>query len=415
MEVDLSALQDLPGCRNAAVTVLAPRQPWTAQKQTYKQPPSSPPLSLFALLCPLTCVLNLVPLQNGVSRSIRLNHLEIPRYCLVPVAAYTTMAEEFSSLLNETQCKLGILVRSMMEKVDKERERANRPGRQRDELLLGQSQAEERETDLTRQVSEQKERLRVLEQLVADERARAKCSNDKHNRKSFKAHNKIKALMKKIESMEEASAVAIPQEWHKAQLLRKQSDTITKSQIEIDDLRENLRVADVQVSQQETQVKELKQELEYARKSYQEVEVVSQQRLEELRDRFEAEHHSLRCELDEGQRKMQAKEQQLERLKGRSQSQKEEHQKKNALFKAEICDLQNTVNEMSHDLRQKAIRNRNVFFNTGKKRGQDLGTLTVDRIVEGRKRDGAARDEGSAFCCANRRGHIERETRDRYS
>ena len=50
-----------------------------------------------------------------------------------------------------------------MEKVDKERERANRLRRQRDELLLGQSQAEGRETDLTRQVSEQKERLRVLE------------------------------------------------------------------------------------------------------------------------------------------------------------------------------------------------------------------------------------------------------------
>ena len=204
----------------------------------------------------------------------------------------------------------------MMEKVDKERERANRLGRHRDELLIGQSQAQERENDLTRQVSEQEERLRLLEQSVADERARAKCSNDKHNRKSLKAHNKIKALIKKIESMEEASAAAIPQEWHKARLLRKQSDTITKSQIEIDDLRENLRVADMQVSQRETQVKELKQELECARKSYQEVEVVSQQRLEELRDRFETEHHSLRCELDEGQRKMQAKEQQLERLKG---------------------------------------------------------------------------------------------------
>jgi len=165
------------------------------------------------------------------------------------------MAEEFSSLLNETQCKLDILVRSMMEKVDKERERANGLGRQRDELLIGQSQAEERETDLTRQVSEEKERLRVLEQSVADERARAKRSNDKHNRKSFKAQNKIKALMKKIEGMEEASASAIPQEWHKAQLLRKQSETITKSQIEIDDLRENLRVADMQVSQRETQVK----------------------------------------------------------------------------------------------------------------------------------------------------------------
>jgi hypothetical protein len=60
------------------------------------------------------------------------------------------MVEEFSSLLNETQCKLDILVRSMMEKVDKERERANGLGRQRDELLIGQSQAEERETDLTR-------------------------------------------------------------------------------------------------------------------------------------------------------------------------------------------------------------------------------------------------------------------------
>jgi hypothetical protein len=77
----------------------------------------------------------------------------------------------------------------------------------------------------------------------------------------------------------------------------------------------------MQVSQQEAQVKELKQELDCARKSYQEVEVVSQQRLEELRDRFETEHHSLRCELVEGQRKMQAKEQQLERLKGRSESQ----------------------------------------------------------------------------------------------
>jgi hypothetical protein len=226
------------------------------------------------------------------------------------------MAEEFSSLLNETQCKLDILVRSMMEKVDKERERANRLGRHRDELLIGQSQAQERENDLTRQVSEQEERLRLLEQSVADEQARAKCSNDKHNRKSLKAHNKIKALIKKIESMEEANAAVIPQEWHKARLLRKQSDTITKSQIEIDDLRENFRVADMQVSQREAQVKELKQELECARKSYQEVEVVSQQRLEELRDRFETEHHSLRCELDEGQRKMQAKEQQLERLKG---------------------------------------------------------------------------------------------------
>jgi len=152
-----------------------------------------------------------------------------------------------------------------------------------------QSRAQEREIDLNHTVSKQDERTRELEQLVADERARVKESNVEHTRKSLKARKKVNKLEAKIERMKQVAAATIPEEWAKARLLREQEDTISKSQIEIGELRAKLQAADTEVSQRNLQVEELKRDLEHTRKGYQEADMVSQQRLEELQDQFEGE------------------------------------------------------------------------------------------------------------------------------
>lgn len=268
------------------------------------------------------------------------------------VVGHTTMADEFSSAVNETQCKLDMLFRSMMERLESGGERADLLDRQRDELLLWQSQARDREIDLNHVVSEQEERARELEQSVADARARAKESDDEHMRKYLKARKKVKTLETKIKRMKRVTAAAIPEEWAKAQLLREQKDTISKSQIEIHELRAKLQTADMEVSQRE-QVEELKRELEHTREMYQEVDTVSQQRLEELQGQFEAESHSLRHEASEEKRKRQAVEQQLERLKRRSELRNAKHQRETALLKLEICESQDIAAEMRQELHQR--------------------------------------------------------------
>jgi chromosome segregation ATPase len=241
------------------------------------------------------------------------------------------MAEEISSFLDETQDKLNTLLRSVVERWNEERERANQ---QRDELLMRHSQAQERENDLTRTVSEQNERIRELEQTVTDKRARA-----------LKARKRVHALDEKIKNMKEASDGAIREEWHKAQRLKTQRDTITQNQIEIDELRERLRLSHVQLSQRDSQVIELKRELECSRKTNQETEMASRQKVEELRGSFEAEKRSLRAER-------QAAQQRLERLKKQSGSKMAKKEQEIAFQKAELCDLHATASEVREELRQ---------------------------------------------------------------
>lgn len=265
------------------------------------------------------------------------------------------MADEFSSAVNETQCKLDMLFHSMMARLESGGEHADLLERQRDELLEWQSRAQEREIDLNHTVSKQEERTRELEQLVAHERARAKESNVEHARKSLKARKKVNKLEAKIERMKQVAAATIPEEWAKARLLREQEDTISKSQIEIDELRAKLQAADTEVSQRNLQVEELKRQLEHTRKGYQEADMVSQQRLEELQDQFEAESHSLRHEASEEKRKRQAVEQQLERLKRRSDLKNAKHQRETALLKLEICESQDTAAEMRRELDERQL------------------------------------------------------------
>jgi chromosome segregation ATPase len=263
------------------------------------------------------------------------------------------MAEEFASAVNETQCKLNNLFRSMMERLETERERADQLERQRDELLISQSHAQERETNLANKVNKREERVRELEQSVADERARAKESNDEHVRKHLKARKKVKTLETKIKRMKQVAAAAIPEQWAKAQLLREQKDTIAKSQVEIDELRVKLHSTGMEVSQRDLQVEELKRELEHTREKYREADMVSLQRLEELQDRFEAESQSLRHEASEEKRKRQAMEQQLERSKRRSELRNAKHQRETALLKLEICESQDMAAEMRQELHQR--------------------------------------------------------------
>lgn len=196
------------------------------------------------------------------------------------------MAEDIGTFLNETQGQLNILIRSMMERWNEERERANRLIQQQDELLRERSQARERESDLTRKVSEQNERIRELEQLVAERRARG-----------LQARKKLRALEEMIKNMKEASDAAIPQEWHKARLLREQRAAITKSQIEMDELRKQLGQSHLQVSQRDGRVNELKLELECSRKTNRETEMAAQQKVEELQAIVSELRDELRLEI----------------------------------------------------------------------------------------------------------------------
>ncbi|KAK5044688.1 hypothetical protein LTR84_010580 [Exophiala bonariae] len=263
------------------------------------------------------------------------------------------MAEEFSSVVNETQCKLDMLFRTMMERLENASEHADELERQRGELLLWQSHAQDRDANLKHTISEQGERARELEQLVAYEQVRAKEGKDDHMRKSLKARQKVKQLEAKIERMKQVVASTIHEEQGKAQLLREQNDTISKNQVEINELRANFQAVEKELSQRSLQVEELKQELEHIRERYQDADMLSRQRFEELQDQSKAEIHSFHYEAGEEKRKRRAVEQQLERLKRRAESKTAKHQREIKLLKLEICESQDTTAEMRQELHQK--------------------------------------------------------------
>jgi DNA repair exonuclease SbcCD ATPase subunit len=263
------------------------------------------------------------------------------------------MAKEFSSVVNETQCQLDMLFRTMMKRLENGGERADMLEQQRDELLLWQSRAQDREVCLNQTISEQGERARELEQLVAHEQARTKDGKDEHKRNSLKARQKVKKLEAKIERMKQAAAATISDERAKTRLLRDQDDTTSQSQIEIDELRAKLQAAEMEVSQGSQQIEEWKREMEHIRERYQDVDIESQQRVKKLKDQFQAERHSLHHEAGEEERRRQAVEQQLERLKKRSELKNAKQQREIALLKLEICESQDTMAEMRQDLHQK--------------------------------------------------------------
>ncbi|KAK5042843.1 hypothetical protein LTR84_012804 [Exophiala bonariae] len=297
------------------------------------------------------------------------------------------MAEEFSFVVNETQCKLDMLFRTMMERLENASEHADELERQRDELLLWQSRAQEREGNLNCTISEQEERARELEQLVAHEQVRAKEGKDDHARKSLKVRQKVKQLEAKIERMKQIVASTIQEEQNKAQLLRERDDTISKSQIEIHELRAKLQAAETEISSRSLRVEELKQESEHIRAKHRDADMVSQKRLEELQDQFQVERHSFHYEAGEEKRKRRAVEQQLERLKRRAESKSARYQRESALLKFEICESQDTATEMRQELHQKHLQ-INIWSAAMTERNDKISNLfeSIEKLKDERVR-----------------------------
>jgi hypothetical protein len=94
-------------------------------------------------------------------------------------------------------------------------------------------------------------------------------------------------------------------EWQKACLLREQGDQPDQMRNEMSQLTEKLRAKEMLSAQRATEIMTLREELERVRKRSQDDETLSQQNLEELQGRFDAERRSLHSEVNKERRERQ--------------------------------------------------------------------------------------------------------------
>ena len=226
------------------------------------------------------------------------------------------MADEFSSLLGDAHHLLETTFARMVERLEKERDQSDQLRRERDELVAEQSQAKKREDDLISKLTIQEERHTELELLLAEERV----DGQENNQKFLQARRGIKRLKRKLEKLEQNNGVTIPQEWHKARLLREQGGQLDQMRNEMSQLTEKLRAEEMLSAQRATEMIGLAEELERVRKRCQEDEVLSQQNLKELQGHFDAERRSLHGEVNKERRERQCIERTLARVKKQAES-----------------------------------------------------------------------------------------------